>query len=167
MEERLPKRKPMRLRSYDYNQAGYYFITICTAARHQNILSAIVPAVGAITNRPPVQLALTPWGAAAERAILEIPRRYPGVTVDCYVIMPDHIHMLLVNQPAGPDGRQIAAPTSISTVIQQMKRAVSLAAGQPIWQKSYYDHVIRTPADLEETRRYIANNPLKRTEPNG
>ena len=167
MEEHSPKRKTLRMRSYDYSQNGYYFITICTAVRQQNVLSAVVPAVGAIINRPPVQLELTTWGAAAEQAILEIPARYPGIFVDCYVIMPDHIHMILVNRQTGPDGRQIAAPTAISTVVQQFKRAVSRAVGQPIWQKSYYDHVIRTPADLEETRQYIANNPLKRTEPNG
>lgn len=167
MEEQLPKRKPLRLRSYDYSGNGYYFVTICTAVRHQNILSAITPAVGAITNRPPVQLTLTAWGTAVERAIMEIPNRYPGVTVDSYVIMPDHVHLILAVQQTGPDGRQIAAPTPLSTIIQQFKRAASRAIGVSVWQKSYYDHVIRTPADLEETRRYLANNPLRRKEGNG
>lgn len=167
MEEYLPKRKPLRLRSYDYRGNGYYFVTICTAVRHQNILSAITPAVGAISNRPPVQATLTAWGAVVEQAIREIPNRYPGVMVDCHVIMPDHVHLLLTVWHTGPDGRQIAAPTPLSTIIQQFKRAVSRAIGVSIWQKSYYDHIIRTPADLEETRRYIVNNPLKRMEPNG
>lgn len=167
MEEQLPKRKPLHLRSHDYSQNGYYFITICTEKRHQNILSAIAPAVGAITNRPPVQVTLTAWGTVVERAIREIPNRYPGVEVDCYVIMPDHVHLILAIHQTGPDGRQVAAPTAISTVIQQLKRAVSRAIGVSIWQKSYYDHIIRNCSDLEETRNYIANNPLKRMKEHG
>ena len=167
MEQHLPKRKPLRLANYDYSQAGYYFITICTAVRHQNVLSTITPAVGAITNRPPVQLTLTAWGEFVEQAIGEIPARYPGVLVDSYVIMPDHVHLLLAIQNTGTDGRQIAAPTPVSRIVQQFKRAVSRAAGCSIWQKSYYDHIIRQFSDLEETRRYIANNPLRRKEGNG
>ena len=66
-----------------------------------------------------------------------------------------------------PPGRQIAAPTHLSNIIQQFKRAVSRAVGVSIWQKSYYDHIIRTPTDLEKTRQYIANNPLKRMKEHG
>lgn len=167
MEEQRPKRKSLRLQSYDYSGNGYYFITVCTAVRHQNILSTVIPAVGAITNRPPVQVRLTTWGTVVERAIMEIPDHYPGVTVDCYVIMPDHVHLILAVQQTGPDGRQIAAPTHLSNIIQQFKRAVSRAVGVSIWQKSYYDHIIRTPTDLEKTRQYIANNPLKRMKEHG
>ena len=158
-QKELPQRKQLRLTKYDYSQPGYYFVTICTAVRHQDILSVISPAVGAIINRPPAEVSLTSLGHLTRQAILEIPNRYPGISVDAYVIMPDHVHLILAVQNVGPDGRQIAAPTSISTVIQQLKRAVSRSAGQALWQKSFYDHVIRNETDLAETRRYIRVNP--------
>ena len=157
-----PQRKRLRLESYDYSQPGSYFITICTRERNQEVLCSIEPAVGAIINRPPAEVSLTALGQLTRQAILDIPNRYPGISVDAYVIMPDHVHLILAVQNTGPDGRQIAAPTSISTVIQQLKRAVSRAAGQSLWQKSFYDHVIRNETDLAEVRRYIENNPLSR-----
>ena len=160
MERELPRRRDIRLKEYDYSQPGYYFVTICTAVRHQDILSVISPAVGAIINRPSAEVSLTSLGRLTRQAILEIPNRYSGISVDAYVIMPDHVHLILAVQNVGPDGRQIAAPTSISTVIQQLKRAVSRVAGQSIWQKSFYDHIIRNDADLAEARQYLANNPL-------
>ena len=162
MERELPRRREIRLKQYDYSRPGYYFVTVCTAARRQNVLCTVSPAVGAIINRPPAEVSLTPLGRLTRQAILEIPTRYSGILVDTYCIMPDHVHLILAVQNAGPDGRQIAAPTPISTVIQQLKRAVSRAAGQSVWQKSFYDHVIRNGTDLAEVRRYIENNPLSR-----
>ena len=102
---------------------------------------------------------MTSPGHLARQAILEIPNRYPGISVDAYVIMPDHVHLILAVQNVRPGGRQVAAPTSISTVIQHLKRAVSPSGGQALWQKSFYDHVIRNETDLAETRRYIRDNP--------
>ena len=60
-----------------------------------------------------------------------------------------------------PPGRQIAAPTPLSNVIQQMKRITSKQAGISLWQKGFYDHVIRNDEDLANVRQYIRNNPLK------
>ena len=99
-----------------------------------------------------------------ERAIREIPSRYPGVTVDCCAMMPDHVHLVLAIQQPGPDGLLVAAPTSLSTIVQQFKRAVSRTIGVSIWQKSYYDHVIRSDADPAEARQYIQSNPAKALE---
>ena len=134
-------------------------MTVCTEVRHQNILCTISPGVGAIINRPSAEVSLTSPGHLARQAILEIPNRYPGILVDTYAIMPDHVHLILAVQNVRPGGRQVAAPTSISTVIQQLKRAVSRSGGQALWQKSFYDHVIRNETDLAETRRYIRDNP--------
>lgn len=182
----LPKRKPLRLSGYDYSKPGYYFVTVCTAVRGENILAEIysTPVVGAIINRPspcilqmstqpsPV-IALTPYGTIVEQSIHNISHHYSHITVDSYAIMPDHVHMLLAVEDPGMagtlevagDGRQIAAPTPIAaklpTVIQQFKRAVSKTAGYSVWQKGYYDHIIRNEEDLQSTRQYIQNNPLK------
>lgn len=172
----VPRRKSLRLTTYDYEKPGYYFVTICIRERERNTLSSITfpggASVGAIINRPSPgvfrtssqpfpEITLTPWGIVVERAIHEIPLHYPRVAVDLYVIMPDHVHMIL-GPAVAEDGRQVAAPTAkLSTVVQQFKRAVSSAVGESIWQKGYYEHVIRNDEDLQNTRQYIQNNPLQ------
>lgn len=155
-----PQRKRLRLESYDYSQPGSYFITICTRERNQEVLCSIEPAVGAIINRPP-RISLTPLGRIVDATIRAIPDHYPGISVDQYIIMPDHVHLILALRHIGPDGRQIAAPTPLSNVIQQMKRITSKQAGISLWQKGFYDHVIRNDEDLANVRQYIRNNPLK------
>ena len=174
------QRKPLRLRGDDYGWTGYYFVTVCTAVRGENILAEIFPGdapVGAIINRPivnrlivnppfinppPPKVALTPVGKITEQAISEIPSHYPNIKVDTYVVMPDHVHMILEIHATG-DGRLIAAPTGmdLSKVIQQFKRVVSKTAGFSIWQRSYYDHIVRNREDLENIRQYIQTNPQK------
>lgn len=155
-----PQRKRLRLEAYDYSQPGYYFITICTRERKQEALCSIEPAVGAIINRPP-RISLTPLGRIVDETIRAIPDHYPGILVDQFIIMPDHVHLILSFRNIGPDGRQIAAPTPLSKIIQQMKRIASKQAGVPLWQKGFYDHVIRNDVDLANVRQYIRNNPLK------
>ena len=155
-----PQRKCLRLEAYDYSQPGYYFITVCTRERKQEVLCSIEPTVGAIINRPP-RISLTPLGRIVNETIRAIPDHYPGILVDQFIIMPDHVHLILSFQHVGPDGRQIAAPTPLPNVIQQMKRIASKQAGGPLWQKGFYDHVIRNDVDLANVRQYIRNNPLK------
>ena len=111
-------------------------------------------------NRPP-RISLTPLGRIVDATIRAIPDHYPGISVDQYIIMPDHVHLILALRHIGPDGRQIAAPTPLSNVIQQMKRITSMQAGISLWQKGFYDHVIRNDEDLANVRQYIRNNPLK------
>ena len=89
-----PQRKRLRLESYDYSQPGSYFITICTRERNQEVLCSIEPAVGAIINRPP-RISLTPLGRIVDETIRAIPDHYPGISVDQYIIMPDHVHLIL------------------------------------------------------------------------
>lgn len=160
MDRKAPQRKRLRLPEYDYAQPGYYFITVCTRERKQEVLCSIEPAVGAIINRPP-RISLTPLGRIVDETIRAIPDHYPGILVDQYIIMPDHVHLIMSFRRIGPDGRQIAAPTPLSKIIQQMKRIASKQAGVPLWQKGFYDHVIRNDVDLANVRQYIRNNPLK------
>ena len=140
------QRKPLRLRGYDYGRTGYYFVTVCTAVRGKTSPRGV----------------LTPVGKITEQAISEIPSHYPNIKVDTYVVMPDHVHMILEIHATG-DGRLIAAPTGmdLSKVIQQFKRVVSKTAGFSIWQRSYYDHIVRNREDLENIRQYIQTNPQK------
>ncbi len=146
----LPDRKKNRLENYDYSQNGAYFITICTRDR-KKILSEIV---GADTIRP-YEIILSQYGKIVDKAINNIANIYENISVDKYVIMPDHVHMILRITNNG--GRMVSAPT----VIAGMKRYVSKKCGVSIWQKSYYDHIIRNQKDYNEIWEYIEHNPEK------
>lgn len=154
----FPKRRQIRLKNYDYSQNGYYFITICT--KHGT--PSFWEPVGADIIRPN----LSKYGKIADTAINAISLCYPSVNVDEYVIMPDHIHLILIISNGENNGRIISAPTkTLMTVIGQMKRWVSKQIGFSIWQKSYYEHIIRDENDYMTKAQYIINNPLKITLP--
>lgn len=151
----LPKRKPIRIKDYDYSAPGAYFITICTANREKIFWNS----VGADIIRPE-NIPLSPTGTIVEQGILQISSHYKNIFVEKYCVMPDHIH-LIVRIKANMDGLRISAPTSVSTVVGSLKRWVSKQVGKPIWQKSFYDHGIRNAQDYNEIWEYIENNPLK------
>jgi len=141
------------LRNYDYSQNGAYFITICAKDRAE-LFATIDNSVGAATCRPCLEL--FDIGRVIDIAISHISQAYPCVRVDKYVIMPNHVHMILIIDRS--DGRKIVAPT-IQTVIGQMKRAVSIQCDASVWQKSFHDHVIRNEEDYLGIAQYIETNP--------
>ena len=160
MEQKRPERKKYRLENYPYDTCGAYFLTICTAERRKlfwDMSAAQADTVGATIGRPQ-DIALSPYGQTVDEAIHKIPEIYPAVWVDQYVIMPDHVHLLLLIR-ADENGRPMVAPT-ISRVVQQMKGHVTKRIGHPVWQKLFFDHVIRNRQDYEEHAKYIAENPL-------
>ncbi len=112
--------------------------------------------VGARIARP-CATNLTEIGIIVDNAIQNIPDIYPSVVVEEYVIMPNHIHIILRIR-ADKYGRPMAAPT-ISRVINQLKGYVSKQVGYPIWQKLFYDHVIRNKKDYDRCVKYIYENP--------
>ena len=149
-----PKRKPNRIPNFDYSTPGAYFITICTQ-HHQPFLWADV---GASIARPLTPV-LSPWGRIVDTAIRQIPLHYPALSVDHYVVMPNHIHLLLqIN--TDENGRAMLAPT-ISVVVQQLKGYVTKQIGHSIWQKLFHDHVIRGERDYLKIWNYIDGNPSK------
>ena len=150
--ERRPKRKHNRLGEFHYGSGYSYFITVCTKDRAR-ILSDIT--VGEDIILPQNKVNLTNYGQIVENALLLIPNYYEGASIDEYVIMPNHIHFILTIRN---NGRMISSPT-MSTIVGQFKRASSKAAGFSLWQRSFYDHVIRNRQDYEETRKYIFENP--------
>ena len=151
---KVPQRKPMRLKGYDYSAPGAYSITICTKNKEKILWQN----VGATSGRPQ-DIPLNKKGKIVDNAINNIPKYYPSLTVDKYVIMPNHIHLLLqIN--LDPNGRPLVAPT-IERVIKQMKGFVTKQIGESIWQKSYFDHIIRGEQDYKEIWQYIENNPVR------
>ena len=174
------QRKPLRLQGYDYSRPGYYFVTVCTALRGQDILSTIHAGDG-LCPAPPNESAgptpesagfspvveLTPIGRVVGESIRGIPQRYAGVTVDSHCIMPDHVHLIihLSSVAACETGRDRARP--LQRIIGAMKSytdrqyRLSEPAETKLWQVSFYDHIIRSESDLRNTREYIQNNPRK------
>ena len=156
----MPKRKPNRIEDYDYSRNGTYFVTICVKDMKQ-ILGQIVdengsPIVGAPIGRPKIELSHI--GKIIEEAICNIPEKYEDVSVDIYTIMPNHIHMIILIDRGR--GRAVRAPT-ISQIIGQMKGYVTKKLGYSIWQKLFWDHVIRNGKAYEKIWYYIDENPLK------
>ena len=150
-------RRKNRLREYCYSQSGAYFITICTKNREKLFWANKMSDISGIED-----ISLSSVGIVVEQVIKSIPTHYPAVHVDHFVIMPDHVHLLLHIQ-TDSDGRPMTCPT-ISTIIQQIKGIVSKRIGFPLWQKGFYDHIIRGEKDYLEIWEYIDNNPAKWTE---
>ena len=153
----LPKRKNIRLEHFDYSSPGAYFLTVCTKER-KNYFWDPAHTVGATIGRPQ-DVALSPYGEIVKEAICKISKIYPIVAVDHYVIMPDHIHILLIVR-ADEHGRPMVAPTT-DRLMRQMKGYITKKIGRSIWQKRFIDHVIRNRQDYEEHVKYIYENPLK------
>ncbi len=146
-------RKSNRLKAYDYSSTGIYFITICTSKRNLYFWEDNIKITSYEQKIP-----LSRYGNIVDSAIKNIPIIYPEICVEKYVIMPNHIHILL-RIYSYDAGRPMVAPT-ISRVVNQTKGFVSKQIGYPIWQKSFYDHIIRNEKDYLEKRKYIENNPI-------
>jgi len=175
----LPKRKSTRLIGFDYSTGGAYFVTICTQNREQ-ILSDIVK-VGEGLAPPEYSTILKPCGKIADEQIHLLEERYPNITIMDYVIMPDHIHMIVFIHPmtggASPSptldgvmcvkksGGASPSPT-LNDVVCAFKSLTSRACKQRVgiekmFQRSFFDHIIRDMKDYETRRAYIYENPMK------
>lgn len=150
-----PARKQNRLRQWDYSTPAAYFVTVCTKGRAEILWDFHF--VGAATGRPPKTIPLSEYGKIVEYAILEIPRHYSNVYLDRYVVMPNHVHLIL--RLDWVPGRAMRAPT-ISTIMNQMKGFASKQIGFCIWQKSFHDHIIRNQKEYEKIWQYIDQNPI-------
>ena len=153
------KRKHSRLKTYDYTNSGCYFITFCTKDR-AHVLSSIVGR-GALT---PPRVELTNIGKIAAEVIERTSVVYPGISIDNYVIMPNHIHVVIrLNEGTGGQSRP-----PLQRLIQRFKSITTRRGWEmgrrKLWQRSYYDHVIRCQEDYIRICEYINNNPAKWAE---
>ena len=154
----LPKRKNIRLNDYNYSYNGAYFITICT----KNKENLLWKNVGANCVRPLDQLPLSKIGIVIENEIYKLNTVYENIKVDKYQIMPNHIHLIIFIYEDS-NGRTQFAPT-ISRIIKQFKGSITKQIGFSIWQKSFYDRIIRNENEYQSVWNYIHNNPLKYLE---
>ncbi|MPW27286.1 hypothetical protein GC105_16085 [Alkalibaculum sp. M08DMB] len=204
------KRKNIRLQNYDYSQNGAYFITLCTKDK-QHLLGRIKE-----THKNP-QIILNNIGKLVAEEINDLSNIYDTVSVDNFVIMPNHIHIIIIiedhhtgrtqfiptkntpnvpngssgelssptQEPSTPNGgsgelssptQELSTPNSgsgelsspittnpptIPRIIKQFKGSITKKLHTSIWQKSYYDHIIRDERDYQIRNKYINENPAK------
>ena len=174
---RFPRwhRRSIRLRGHDYSSPGAYFITICTHDR--------LPLFGQVNDG---KMVVNEYGEIARECWNAIPEHFPHVELDVFIIMPNHIHGIIwivdINNNAGNNvgAQQCCAPTyrgvtphnvrpgSLGAIIRSFKSAVTRRInalrdhpGMPVWQRNYFDHIIRTPQTLDAIRQYIIENPIR------
>jgi REP element-mobilizing transposase RayT len=159
-------RRSIQLKRYDYSGPGSYFLTVCAQGKHCLF--------GEIRNGV---MGLNEAGCMLTRWWIELPNKFPTVRADTLIAMPNHLHGILTILGVGLDGRTFAssAPTaaSLPTVVQWFKtmtsndyiRGVKERGWAPfhgrLWQRNYYEHVIRDGRSLEKIREYIDTNPLR------
>ena len=156
----LPKRKPNRIPNFNYSTPGAYFVTICTQDKLP-LLCTIV-GVGAL-DAPDVRLSRS--GEIVQKYILS-GNRIPGVIVEKYVIMPNHIHLILLVDAGARTGTSRApSPTNavVPHFVSTLKRFCHRDIGKKIFQRSYHDHVIRNEASYLKIWQYIDTNPIRWT----
>ena len=156
-------RKSNRNRGYDYSQNGVYFVTICTQNRRK--LLSRIPVGLSVPGEPKTPCPeLLYHGRIADQYIRQMDSFYGHLSVDHYVIMPDHIHLLISihEQEESPGkGTPTSRMSTLARFVGTFKRFCNREYGENIWQARYYDHVIRNQQDYNEVWEYIENNPLK------
>ena len=151
-------RKSTRLKDFDYSSSGVYFITICT-----NDMKCCLSVVGDGALDVP-QIKLSEYGRIIENEILKMNGIYDNLNVDYYVIMPNHVHLLLVVTNAHTKGTSRApSPTNsvVARYVSTLKRMTNQKCGVDIRQRSYYDHIVRNEEDYLYHVQYIEENPRK------
>jgi putative transposase len=165
-------RRSIRLKGYDYTQAGAYFVTICTKDR-ACLFGDVADGV----------MRLNQMGHIVRQCWLAIPNHVPHVLLDEFVVMPNHVHGILVIMPTHDVGATHASPLqnddtstrprgpqprSVASIVGSFKSAAAKrinehrgTPGAPIWQRNYYEHIIRDDESLNLIRNYIADNPLR------
>ena len=172
-------RRSIRLKDYDYSQTGFYFVTICTQNR-KSLFGEILDG----------EMRLNDAGQMIQSVWNELPQHYTGVEVDEFVVMPNHVHgIIILNVGAGPSAcpdnmqpelqarkgqpRGVAPTLSLPDLVHRFKSLTTsryrlgvtqngwLTFPGRLWQRNYYEHIIRNENDLDEIREYIINNSLK------
>ena len=153
----LAKRKHPRLDHYDYSTAGAYFVTICT----QNRRCLLFHVVG--RGLAPAAWELTEYGKIAEEQLLLIEKRYPSIKIDKYVIMPNHIHFILViaNEAAGASPRPTVMDVVCAYKSLTTRKCKEVKLIDKLFQTSFHEHILRGREDYKETVKYICENPMR------
>ena len=156
-----PKRKPMRLKDYDYSRGGVYFLTLCAKDRAL-IFSRIVGR--GLLDAPEVQL--TETGHCVQNAMIYLAEHDPALQIENAVIMPNHVHILLAVRAGknGASGRPRPTEMRVPKFVSSLKRHTNQSCARPLWQNGYHDHIIRDENDFLDHWTYIDQNPARWAE---
>ena len=165
----LPSRRSVRLQGYNYRQKGAYFVTIC--AYQKSCLFGQIRDGGMVVND---------LGMVINECWQQISQVRRGVETDAFVVMPNHIHGIIFKLDVEPvdsaaqsfrENRlsaSISRSASLGVIVGQFKRAVAIRSRalaiqpkQPVWQRSFYEHIIRNERSLDDIRKYIVENPAR------
>jgi REP element-mobilizing transposase RayT len=145
----LQHRRAIRLAGYDYSRPGAYYVTICTATRECLF--------GEVTD---YEMRLNGLGCFVQRHWLSLPVHYANVKLDSFIVMPNHIHGIIRIADVATKG------VPLSEIVRGFKTWTARrinerrgSTGTPLWQRDYYEHIIRDDADLRRIRQYIIENP--------
>jgi putative transposase len=166
----MRQRKSPRLQGYDYTETGAYFITICTHNREM-LFGEVVDG----------GMRLNPIGKITDECWAQIPTHFPNIKIDCYVVMPNHVHGIVIIETQEPVGTTHVSSTmsdsmrpngpkagSLGAIIGSYKGAVSRQINQVlnletsrIWQERFHDHIIRNSDALHQIQTYVQTNPAR------
>ncbi len=181
-DPKIHHRHSIRLKGYDYSQAGAYFVTIVTQGR--------VLLFGEVVNG---EMRPNRYGGIVQTTWFDLPRHYPHVELGAFVIMPNHVHGIVILSDTGrggsipenqsivdgvttgksflseetetrPYGKRHGLPEIVRAFKSFSARRINLLRrieGVPVWQRNYYEHIIRNQQDFELTWRYIESNPAQ------
>jgi REP element-mobilizing transposase RayT len=182
-------RRSIRLPGYDYSRPGYYFVTICIRNRAERLFGDIdfvgagskpapesvpEPAPESVPQPTHARMILNEFGNIVQCAWDDLINHVPGIALDTFVIMPNHVHGIIRIIGTGLEPAPTTAPTTATAkqitlpeIIRQFKtfsarriNAIRHVQNNPVWQRNYYDHIIRGEKSLYVIRKYIRENPL-------
>ena len=159
-DPQIHHRSSIRLKGYDYTLPGAYFITLDTWQKEQ-LFGTIIQG----------DMHLNHFGSIVQDVWNDLPNHYPHIQMDAFCVMPEHVHGIFVLMDARQGGSTPSptarSPYGLPEVVRAFKtysarriNTLRHTPGLPVWQRNYYEHILRGERDLENTRRYILNNPL-------
>jgi putative transposase len=147
-------RRSIRLKGYDYSSSGYYFVTICTNGRFEYF--------GEISNG---KMELSNAGQMVAKIWMELQEKFVGVSLDQFVIMPNHLHgiIILSKNIEHTLGQILGIFKSLSTLeyTKLVKSKLAPSFDKKLWQLNFYERIIRDEKELLETQKYITDNPFQ------
>jgi putative transposase len=148
MTRKWPIRQGLRLREYDYSQAGAYFLTICVQGR-ESLFGNIVDS----------KMQESEYGKIVAACWDDLPSKYSAIILDAFVVMPNHVHAIIMIPGTGGETPPLQKPCSLGQVVGYFKyqttAKINEARGIPgakVWQRGYYEHVIRDDGSLNRIR---------------
>ena len=153
MKNQMITRKNLRIKNYDYSNIGFYFITICIKDRSY-VLSKISEGENNTIN-----LKLLPYGEIVQEVLMKTNNAYKEIKIRDYVIMPNHVHFICEINSKNKLKTQSKTKERIPMLISSIKRIINRKCHEKIWQRNYYEHIIRNSIEYLKIVEYIQNNP--------